>query len=130
MEGMPLLHLQEQRDDADRPGWTDWFDTYGQRRKGGGRGVHYRHARLALEAVRQNVGFLVCGLSLMKEDLEAERVFLPFPAGQHIIAPKPYCLTVRDAYQVRPQLQKFCDWLRHESAITADNLAAIKLTDK
>ncbi|MFV2035862.1 MAG: LysR family transcriptional regulator, partial [Halocynthiibacter sp.] len=74
MEGMPLLHLQQQRDDPARPGWTDWFDQYGQRREGTDRGVHYRHARLALEAVRQDVGFLVCGLSLIQEDLAAGRV--------------------------------------------------------
>lgn len=123
MEGMPLLHLKEQRGDPARPGWTDWFNQHGQRREGMDRGVHYRHARLALEAVRQDVGFLVCGLSLFQEDLAAGRVLLPFPADQHIIAPQPYHLTIRETKPMRPQLQKFCDWLRNEAAQTGDWLA-------
>ncbi len=123
MEGMPLLHLQAQRDDPTRPSWNDWFEAYGLRRKGGGRGVHYPHARLALKAVRQNVGFLICGLALVQKDLEAGQVVLPFPMGQHIIAPYPYRLKITGGQKLRPQLQKFRDWLRDESAKTAAHLA-------
>lgn len=36
------------------------------------RGVHYKHTRHALEAVRQNVGFLVCGLSLVLRGLKID----------------------------------------------------------
>ena len=124
MEGMPLLHLQEQRDSPARPGWIDWIDKYGQRREGGSRGIHYRHARLALEAVRNDVGFLVCGLSLIQEDLVAGRVVLPFSASQHIVAPHPYHLSVPQTRPIRPQLQRFCDWLHKEAAQTTAWLAA------
>ena len=52
LEGMPFLHLEAQRDGPQRQGWPHWVERFGYRREGAARGVHYRHARLALEAVR------------------------------------------------------------------------------
>lgn len=123
LEGMPLLHLEAQRDDPLRPGWPQWIERFGHRREGAGRGVHYRHARLALEAVRLNVGFLVCGLSLVQPDLAQGRVFLPYPAPQCLMAPMPYVLTVA-GHSTRPQVQRFCDWLRDEARQTRESLEA------
>lgn len=123
MDGMPLLHLQAQRDDPSRPGWPDWFATFGQRTEGGQRGVHYRYCHLALEAVRQEVGFLVCGLSLVRDDLASGQAVLPFAAQQNLVAPHAYVLTIVSSHPLRPQLQKFLDWLRQQSAGTARYLA-------
>lgn len=124
LEGMPLLHLDAQRDDPMRPGWQDWVERFGYRREGVVRGVHYRHARLALEAVRQNVGFLVCGLSLVEDDLARGRCVMPFPGHQCLAAPLPYVLIVTGHSTIRPQLQRFCDWLRAEADLTRRRLAA------
>lgn len=118
LEGMPLLHLEAQRDNPDCPGWPEWIDRFGHRRQGTGRGVHYRHARLALEAVRQNVGFLVCGLSLVADDLAQGRVFLPYPVDRNLIAPRPYVLSIAPKAAHRPQFARFADWLRAEAATT------------
>lgn len=90
MEGMPLLHLKAQQDGSDHPGWIEWFQKFGHRESGPDRGIHYPNARLALEAVRQNVGFLVCGLSMVLSDLENGSIVNPFPASQHLTAPHPY----------------------------------------
>lgn len=128
LEGMPFLHLEAQRDDPQRPGWQDWVDRFGYRREGAARGVHYRHARLALEAVRQNVGFLVCGLSLVENDLAEGRVVLPFPAHQSLVAPLPYVLILTGHGTPRPQLQRFCDWLRNEAQQTRASIRAATLT--
>ena len=122
LEGMPFLHLEAQRDDPQRPGWPTWVERFGYRRDGAGRGVHYRHARLALEAVRQNVGFLICGLSLVEADLESGRIVLPYPAQQSLVAPMPYVLTVTAHGTLRPQLQRFLDWLRGEARLTRQSL--------
>lgn len=124
LEGMPFLHLEAQRDDPARPGWQGWVDRFGYRREGAARGVHYRHARLALEAVRQNVGFLVCGLSLVESDVAEDRIILPFPAHQSLVAPLPYVLTVTGHGTPRPQLQRFCDWLRDEARETRSSIRA------
>lgn len=125
MEGMPLLHTQGQRDDPYQPGWIDWFNKYGLRREGGDRGVHYRNMRLALEAARQYVGFLVCGFSLVQDDLDTGRLVLPFAKDQYIKAPLPYILKIEGQNPERPQLRRFCDWLRDEAALTASHLAEI-----
>ena len=123
MEGLPLLHLQNQRDSDDHPGWVEWFSAFGHRREGPDRGVHYRHARVALDAVRQNVGFLVCGLSLVIDDLDAGTVIWPFPVAQNLVAPHPYRLSVRPEVSARPQVRRFVDWLGDEAARTASELA-------
>lgn len=122
LEGMPFLHMEAQRDHALRPGWPDWVERFGYRREGAGRGVHYRHARLALEAVRENVGFLVCGYSLVEPDLEQGRIVLPYPAHQSLLAPKPYVLSVSAHSASRPQMQRFCGWLRDQAHRTAQSL--------
>lgn len=118
MEGMPLLHLKAQLEDPAHPGWPHWFDRFGQRETGIDRGVRYPHARLALKAVRENVGFLVCGLSLMTRDIAEGRIVTPFPLSQSIPAPLPYQLTVRHDSGKRPQIQKFVSWLRDAAAQT------------
>lgn len=118
MEGMPLLHLKRQRDGEDYPGWVEWFKAFGHREIGNDRGIRYPNARLALEAVRENVGFLVCGLSLMLPDLEQNNMVHPFPISQNILAPFPYRLKISANAEKRPQIQKFVDWLVLESQET------------
>lgn len=118
MEGMPLLHLKAHFDHGDQPGWVEWVEAFGHRMTGAARGVHYANARLAIEAVRQNVGFLVCGLSLLLTDLQAGTVALPFPGREHLVAPRPYVLNPRSDADRRPQLQRFLTWLRKEAEDT------------
>lgn len=84
--------------------------------------MHYRHARLALDAVRENVGFLICGLSLVEADLEQGRIVLPCPAHQSLVAPMPYVLTVTAHGVQRPQLLRFVGWLRGEAQLTRQSL--------
>jgi LysR family glycine cleavage system transcriptional activator len=122
MEGMPLLHLAAHQSEMGQPGWLEWFTMYGQRKKGPERGVHYKNTRLALEAVRANVGFLVCGLSLVLEDLSKGSIVLPFSAEQHILAPHPYRLSIRPESENRPQVARFVDWLKAEADATRQRL--------
>ena len=74
--------------------------------------------RLALKAVRENVGFLVCGLSLAQGDLEDGRLVNPFPMSQHLVASYPYRLKLRQDAEKRPQVQRFVAWLRSEASET------------
>lgn len=125
MEGMPLLHLKKQIEYDDHPGWADWFKKFGHRESGTERGVHYTNARLALDAVRQDVGFLVCGLSLMLRDLQEGTIVHPFPISQHLVAPQPYRLRSRPNAEQQPQLRKFVDWLRATAHETQRELDAL-----
>jgi LysR family glycine cleavage system transcriptional activator len=125
MDGMPLLHLKRQRDDEDYPGWVEWFKAFGHRETGNDRGIRYPNARLALEAVRENVGFLVCGLSLMLRDLEEKTMVHPFPISQNIVAPFPYRLRISAHAENRPQIQRFVDWLELKSRDTQREIDAL-----
>ncbi len=124
MEGMPLLHLMAQVQTGHQPGWVRWFETFGLRRDGPDRGVRYQNLTDALDAVRQDVGFLVCGLSLILEDISSGAVVLPFPVANHIVAPHPYRLVARPGAESRPQLARFISWLRAEAAMTEQQLRA------
>ncbi|MDJ1016887.1 MAG: LysR substrate-binding domain-containing protein [Paracoccaceae bacterium] len=126
MEGLPLLHLKRQLEESGFPGWVDWFDAFGLRKSGTDRGIRYQHARVALEAVRENVGFLVCGLSLILDDVAEGNVVPLFAASQSIPAPSPYRLTVRDDARNRPQVQRFVDWLTEEARETRNAIEAFR----
>lgn len=125
LEGMPLLHMRGQRD-GEIPGWVEWCHVYGQREKGADRGVVYPNPRLAIPAVRENIGFLVCGLSLCLPDLEAGRIVFAFPPRMNIPAPRPYQMRLRGTHRDRrPQTERFLSWLRDEARQTDNRLAAL-----
>lgn len=118
LEGQSLLHLKSQVDGIDHPGWVEWCESFGRRQSGLDRGVRYQHTKLALEAVRQEVGYLICGLSLATQDLQDGRVFILFPISQHLVAPHPYRLIVRQDINRRPPIQRFVSWLHLEASRT------------
>lgn len=124
LEGMPLLHVRAQREGA-VPGWVEWCRAFGQRNRGADRGVVYPNQRLAIEAVRLNVGFLVCGLSLCLQDLVAGRIVPAFPPRMHLPARHPYRLALRAGRDRRPQTDRFLHWLRAEARITAARIDAV-----
>jgi len=126
MEGMPLLHLKAQLEGEDYPGWVDWFRKFGHRESGHDRGVNYPNARLALDAVKQNVGFLVCNLSLVFNDFEQGTIVHPFPLSQHLPVANPYCLTLRSDVKNRAPVMRFTEWLRVKARETQAEIDAVK----
>lgn len=125
MEGMPLLHLRAQKETADHPGWGAWFEVFDHRKEGRERGVVSPNARIGLEGIRRDVGFLICGLSLLLSDLDQGNVVLPFPAAEHLVAPHPYRLQQRHDGANRPQIQKFVGWLRAEARETESRITGM-----
>jgi LysR family glycine cleavage system transcriptional activator len=126
MEGMPLLHLKAQLEFDDHPGWVDWFKKFGHRESGPDRGLNYPNARLALDAVRQNVGFLVCNLSLVLRDFKQDKIVHPFPLSQYILAANPYRMTLRSDVKNRAPVMRFTEWLRVKSRETQAEIDAVK----
>ena len=122
LEGMPFMHIAAQRNDDMRLGWPDWIADFGYRTEGADRGMTYPNERLALEAVRKGVGFLICGLSLVEKDLAEGSVVHPFPTNKSLLAPLPYVLSVTAHGSTRPQLQRFCDWLSNQAHLTRKSL--------
>jgi len=115
LEGLPLLHLDGSLAEARIPGWPEWVEKHGQRREGADRGVNYRHLRQALAAVRENVGFLICGLCLARADLDAGSVVLVYPAERHLSEVAPYRMFLRDATRTTAQVRRFADWLLEQA---------------
>lgn len=115
MEGMPLIHTRAQKESADHPGWAAWFAAFGHRISGLDRGVVSPSARAAMELVRLDTGFAVCGLSLVSHDLDAGHVVLLYPAAEHLPAPQPYRMRLRADAAARPHLLRFAGWLREEA---------------
>ena len=115
MEGVSLLHVQAR---TDQPDWADWSKAFGKRKRGLTRGLNYGNTRLALDATRKTVGFMLCGLALIENDVRDGALVLPFPSDMGIRAPTPYRLWTRGPTTSRPQLQKFVDWLMAEGQKT------------
>ncbi len=130
MEGMPILHVKSHSRTDGPPGWVRWFEAFGLRREGPDRGVRYDSTSNALEAVRQDVGFLVCGLSFVLDDIDAGRIELPFRTDMHLAAPHPYCMTVRQGAANHPQLARFLDFLRAEAAETERRMRQVVAASK
>ena len=126
MEGMPLLHLRDQLERTDHPGWVAWFTKFGHRESGPDRGVKYPNARLALDAVRQDVGFLVCNLSLVFDDFEKGTIVHPFPLSQSLPAGYPYRMTLRGDAKNRAPALRFTQWLRAKSLETQAQIDVAK----
>lgn len=126
MEGMPLLHLEEHRSQDDRPGFREWFQAFGTRRVGVERGPHYKRAKMALEAVRTDIGFLVCGISLIENDIEKGSLVLPYPPNKGLPAPHPFRLQQREQTSQRPQQRRFVQWLKSEATETQHRIDGYK----
>ncbi|WP_171180346.1 LysR family transcriptional regulator [Ruegeria sp. HKCCD8929] len=125
IEGFPLLHLQDRPTIPETPGWADWLAVYPHDRTSPERGVQYAHVRNAIDGVKSDAGLLVCGLSLVLDDIEAGLVSLPFPSDECLAAKHPYCVKTRTEATVRPQVTRLIAWLKAEAAITRVRMEAL-----
>lgn len=125
VEGFPLLHVQSHPDQPQNPGWPEWIASFGYQRTAPERGVRYSHVRDALEGARVNAGLLICGLSCVLDALDDGSLELPFPPAQSLAAQDPYVLRIRSEARVRPQVGRFCDWLRSEAGLTRIRMEAL-----
>ncbi len=115
LEGLPLLHIDPDQKESCLPGWPEWVAQHGMRREGADRGVNYRHLRQALAAVRENVGFLICGLCLARQDIEAGNVVLVYPADRHLSEVAPFRMFLRNETRMTAQVRRFADWLMEQA---------------
>ncbi len=123
LEGVGLVHVHGR---ADLPTWESWCQQFGKRRTGLDRGQKFRNTRLALEATQNAVGFMLCGLSLCEDDLSRGSLVRLFPAKMGIKAAAPYRVWTRKTAAVRPQLQRFVNWLHNEGEKTQAYIARQK----
>lgn len=117
LEGFPLLHLDFYRNDPNALGWPDWLAHHKFRRTAPTRGIRFQRIAPAIEAVLSDAGPVICGLALLREEIEAGRLTLPFG-----VAPPHWTghvFQARFRNESRPQLRRFRAWLADEAAKTA-----------
>jgi LysR family transcriptional regulator, glycine cleavage system transcriptional activator len=120
LEGFPLLHLDFYKEDPAVPNWAEWIRGHKLRRTAPERGIRFQRITPVLEAVLADAGLAICGLGLVGEMLEAERLSLPFSAASGVWTQHAFQARFRSDALGRPQVRRFREWILAESQLTAD----------
>ena len=126
LEGFSLLHLTSQTTPPHMFGWPEWVELFGYSKAVRGRAVQYARASQALRAaVHTNAGLVICGLSLVFEQLDAGTLTTPFAISEGVWSGYSYELVFHIDVLQRPQAVKFHDWLKQTAAETNARLASV-----
>jgi LysR family transcriptional regulator, glycine cleavage system transcriptional activator len=125
LEGFPLLHLDSYTLDAGEMGWKEWTRKFGRRSTAPDRGIRYKRVQHALEAVYANAGLVVCGVALVKSQIQEKRLSLPFPIAEGAWSKGAYRARFRHAALRRTATGRFREWLLAEAHNTADELESL-----
>jgi LysR family glycine cleavage system transcriptional activator len=108
-----LLHDDTVLEEGARPSWAAWLESVGLGDIDATRGTHFSDASLSLEAAREGMGVALAMKPLVRSEIEAGRLVMPFD----ISAPATFSY-----YLVTPEgsgsgvVAAFRDWLLEESA--------------
>ena len=106
----------------DRRDWIRWLEAYGYKGLPSLKAQHFDTLDLAISSAMQGLGVTIGDLSLIEEDLRAQRIITPFslcvPSGAS------YYLIYPERPAPSPVLQEFAQWLEGEAAVTRANLLA------
>jgi len=124
LEGFPLVHLDFYKDDPAGLSWPEWVARNGMERTAPERGMRFRRITAALDAVAADAGVTLCGLALIGDLLESGQVGLPYPLSMGCWSQHGFRARFRADIDGRRHVQRFRDWLLHESRGTAEALAS------
>jgi LysR family transcriptional regulator, glycine cleavage system transcriptional activator len=122
LEGFPLLHLDCYKSDLASIGWPEWVSKYGYRKTAANRGIRYAHLIHALDAVYSDAGLVICGLALIIDQLNSQKLSTPFPLSQGSFTGYTYSVTFRRDAARRSQINQFREWLVQEGQKTEQSL--------
>lgn len=126
LEGFSLLHLTSQTNPPHMFGWPEWVELYGYRKAVTGRAIQYARASQALRAaVHTNAGLVICGLSLVFEQLDSGALTTPFAISEGAWSGYSYELVFHHDVLMRPQAVKFHDWLKEAAEETDARLMSV-----
>ena len=123
LEGFPLLHLDCYKSDLASIGWPEWVSKYGYRKTAANRGIRYTHLIHALDAVYSDAGLVICGLAFVIDQLNSQKLSMPFPVSQGSFTSYTYRVTFRRDAARRKQINQFRKWLVQEGQKTKHSLA-------
>ena len=119
LEGFPLLHLDLYKDDPAAIGWTEWIAAARLRRSSPGRGIRFRRMSHGLNAVLSHAGLMVCGLALISDLVDENKLALPYPTATGAWTDHAYQVRFSLSH-ARPQIDRFRKWLMAECLQTQD----------
>lgn len=120
LEGFPLLHLDFYKDDPAAISWPDWLEAHGHRKSAFTRGIRYQRIAPGLQAVASSAGFMICGLALIANQLDEDRLTLPFPTAMGAWTSHAFHARFRSDALIRSQIKFFRAWLLGESRKTCE----------
>lgn len=123
LEGFPLLHLDFYRNDPAAPGWTGWIRSQKLKRTAPERGIRFQRITPVLEAVFADAGLTLCGLALISDLVDANRLSLPFPISTGVWTSHVFQSRFRSDALARPQVKRFRSWLVKEAEKTGNWLS-------
>lgn len=109
-----VLIQDETTNGAENPmDWSVWLSGYGVRSELAERGPRFSNSLLAIEAAINGQGVALALKPLVQADLDTGRLVAPFGHGEP--SPYTYCLLYQPRHDQDHRIQKFCDWIQHES---------------
>jgi LysR family glycine cleavage system transcriptional activator len=109
-----LLHDETVIEEGARPSWSAWLESVGITDIDARRGTHFTEGSLSLEAAREGLGVALAMKPLVRSEIEAGRLVMPF----NISSPASYAYYLLTAEGSRPDTSvgAFREWLLEESA--------------
>lgn len=118
LEGFPLLHVDFYRNDPHAPRWPEWLAAQGLARTAPERGIRFQRIAPAVDALKANAGFALCGIALLREVIEHGLLSLPFPMATGRRTSHAFQARFRSETLQRPPLRRFRQWLLEEGEAT------------
>ncbi len=104
----PWLHDDRGLKYGGKSFWSQWLERTGLRLKDQGRGEHYMHPSLAIEAAARGKGLLITTSRLCQEEFARGELMSPF--NLRIVTSVSYFVLSRRTYQ--PTAALFRHWLQ------------------
>lgn len=121
---LPLLHIEGETTDKSVLTWADWGKRHGITRDWLSDSVRFPHSSMALEAAINGHGVVLCGLTLVIDDLLAGRLVVPTQDGGAAKTRSAYRLVYSPARPLSPSQRAFVSWIKAEAKRTSDAISA------
>ena len=120
----PLLHIEGETSDAGVVAWRAWGRHHGLDDEQLDRGARSPQSAMALQAVQDGQGVLLCGLTLVIDDLITGRLVTPLRSGHAVKTDYDYRLVSAPRRQRSAIETIFMGWIEQEAEATRDDIAA------
>lgn len=104
--------------------WRNWFEAQGLGDLQPRRWLLLNYTHQQVQATLAGNAVALARLPLVADQLARGELIETFGPALRLSTPSTYWMRLADNATPRPELNQFCDWLRHEAALTRAALAA------